>query len=82
MDVAPSPPLLGSVADPDDLIDESIRLVERWLEHATHLETASTRRTMERLRGVVVDEAGVNFVMAFIDRVARPDDDAVASCVR
>ena len=34
---------------------------------------------MERLRGVVVDEAGVNFVMAFIDRVARPDDDAVAA---
>ena len=34
---------------------------------------------MQRLHGVVANDAGVDFVMAFIDRVARPDDHLVAA---
>ncbi|MEM9466309.1 MAG: bifunctional proline dehydrogenase/L-glutamate gamma-semialdehyde dehydrogenase [Actinomycetota bacterium] len=80
MDVAP-PPVDRSepTSDAERLIEDAVAQVERWLDRADELETARMRTTMARLRGVVVDDAGVAFVMAFIDRVARPDDDAVAA---
>ncbi|MEM8707818.1 MAG: bifunctional proline dehydrogenase/L-glutamate gamma-semialdehyde dehydrogenase [Actinomycetota bacterium] len=60
-------------------VDAAIAQVDRWLRAAEQLETRSIRSTMEQLHGVVIDDAGVAFVMAFIDRVARPDDDRVAA---
>ncbi|MEM9522011.1 MAG: bifunctional proline dehydrogenase/L-glutamate gamma-semialdehyde dehydrogenase [Actinomycetota bacterium] len=65
--------------DADAVIDDAVSLVDTWLRRAPDLETSTGRRTMDQLRGVVIDDAGVDFVMAFIDRVARPDDRNVAA---
>lgn len=70
--MAPSP-------DASTVIDPAIALVDRWLVEAEAHETRRSRRTMKRLEGVVVDPDGLAFVMAFIDRVARPDDQRVAA---
>ena len=77
--IEPGPAHEYQSADAELAIDEAIELVEHWVTRAKALETPRSRRTMERLRGVVVDAAGVDFVMAFIDRVARPDDHLVAA---
>lgn len=63
----------------DDLVDPAIALVEAWLARAKELESRDDRLTFERLAELVGDEAGVGFVMAFTDRVARPDDNHVAA---
>ncbi len=63
----------------DDLVDEAIALVATWLVRATELETRNDRNTMKQLGDLVADEAGVAFVMQFVDRVARPDDAKVAA---
>lgn len=62
-----------------DVLEPAIELVESWLTHARGLETPRSKRTMARLRGAVGDPDGLDFVMGFIDRVVRPDDDRVAS---
>ncbi len=67
------------VASAESVIDEAVELVRDWLATAENLETRATRRTMGRLEGVVADPAGVGFVMGFVDRVVRPDDDRVAA---
>ena len=72
----------GVMAPSDDAltaVDPAVALVDRWLREAAAHETRRSRQTMERLEGVVADPAGLAFVMAFIDRVARPDDDRVAA---
>ena len=63
----------------DDLVEPAIELVETWLRRAGELESRDDRRAMDRLGALIGDEHGVEFVMAFVDRVARPDDDAVAA---
>ncbi len=70
------------MAPTDDALEAAapaVKLVERWLLEAAAHETRRSRQTMDRLEGVVADAAGLAFVMAFIDRVARPDDDRVAA---
>lgn len=62
-----------------ELTEPAIELVTDWLERASALETRSDRLTMDRLRVLIVDEAGVEFVMSFVDRVARPDSNPVAA---
>lgn len=71
MDPAPGDPLA--------VVHPAIELVGRWLADAAAHESRRSQRTMRRLEGVVVDPDGLAFVMAFIDRVARPDDDRVAA---
>lgn len=85
-DMEPLPPTIERNAAPDPTsddaeraIDEAITLVRLWLDRAKALETRRSRQTMQRLHGVVANDAGVDFVMAFIDRVARPDDHLVAA---
>ena len=61
------------------LADEAVDLVASWLALAPQHETPASARSMEQLEGVVTDPAGVAFVMQFVDRVVRPDDNAVAA---
>ena len=80
-DPAPSNP---AVADPGsdellELADQAVELVDTWLTHADGAATRSERATTEQLAGVVADPDGVRFGMGFVDRVIRPDDDAVAA---
>ncbi|MGI9608463.1 MAG: bifunctional proline dehydrogenase/L-glutamate gamma-semialdehyde dehydrogenase [Acidimicrobiales bacterium] len=68
-----------SVNDADGLVETAIDLVSTWLKRADELETADERATMAQLEGVIVDPDGVDFVMRFVDRVVRPDDNRVAA---
>jgi len=61
------------------LIDPSIALVSSWLARAEDATTKRERKTADQLRGVIEDEAGVSFAMKFVDRVIRPEDNAVAA---
>ncbi len=63
----------------DQFADDAVVLVERWLSRAHSLDTSADRATTDQLKAVVTDEAGVAFVMRFVDRVVRPDDDRVAA---
>ncbi len=66
-------------ADADAIAEEAIALVEQWLARAEQTESRSQRLTMDRLEGVVASRASVQFVMQFVDRVIRPDDNRVAA---
>ncbi len=61
------------------LVDESVELVGQWLTKAEQLATAEQLASMAQLEGVVTDPEGVRFVMAFVDRVVRPDRNRVAA---
>jgi len=66
-------------AHADVAADEAVALVERWLARAADAETRDDRRTARRLHRLVDDPAGVAFTMQFVDRVIRPDHDAVGA---
>ncbi len=59
--------------------DAAVQLVSEWLDRAKVLESRRDRRTMQRLAGVTGNPDGVAFVMRFVDRVMRPDDEIVAA---
>jgi RHH-type proline utilization regulon transcriptional repressor/proline dehydrogenase/delta 1-pyrroline-5-carboxylate dehydrogenase len=63
----------------DTLVEPAIDMVARWIESASELETRADRATMTRLKELISDDAGVAFVMQFVDRVARPDSHRVAA---
>ncbi len=75
----PHPQTVHEPSDADLAVDAAIATVDRWLRDAPDHETARSRATMEQLRGIVVDPAGLAFVMRYVDRVARPDDHAAAA---
>ena len=60
------------------LADETIALVERWLDQAaadkTHPDPAGAR-----LARLLKDPQGLDFTIAFVDRVIRPEDTRVAA---
>lgn len=74
--VAPHPLNSGAA---DELVEPAITLVSAWLARGDAATTKSERRTADQLRGVIEDEAGVSFAMKFVDRVIRPEDNAVAA---
>ncbi|MEZ5230799.1 MAG: proline dehydrogenase family protein [Acidimicrobiales bacterium] len=65
--------------DADELTDDAVALVETWLRRAREIETANDRATSGQLHELIEDPNGVAFTMAFVDRVARPDDDRAAA---
>ena len=67
------------VVDAERLADSAVDLVRSWLRRAEELETPADRATMKQLKGVVTDADGVAFVMQFVDRVVRPDNNGVAA---
>ncbi|MCP3939769.1 MAG: bifunctional proline dehydrogenase/L-glutamate gamma-semialdehyde dehydrogenase [Actinomycetia bacterium] len=72
----------GASEGPEDLsgvAERAVALVDEWLISAVGRETANERRTTNRLAGVVADPVGVEFAMAFVDRVIRPEDNRVAA---
>ena len=61
---------------PQDLADETIALVQRWLQEASEVpsDPAATR-----LAGVLRDPNGLDFTVGFVDGVVRPEDLRVAA---
>ena len=56
---------------PQDLADETIELVQRWLRDAAYepVEPAA-----QQLAGVLQDPNGLDFTVGFVDGVIRPED--------
>jgi len=60
----------------EQVLDPAIARAQEWL--AATSDTDGTSAT-ERLADLVRDPAGVTFTMDFVDRVARPEDNATAA---
>ncbi|MDR0366324.1 MAG: bifunctional proline dehydrogenase/L-glutamate gamma-semialdehyde dehydrogenase, partial [Bifidobacteriaceae bacterium] len=77
--VSPTGEAEDAQTSPDQLVGKAIGLAREWFgatsAEATKKELAST----EMLAKLVQDRAGLEFTMAFVDRVARPDDNATAA---
>ncbi len=67
-------------ADVDGLVEDAVTLARRW-EAASDGEgvSAKERSATQRLASLVHDPAGVDFALGFVDKVARPEDDAAAA---
>ncbi len=67
-------------ADVDALVEDAAALARRW-EATSDGEgvSAKERSATERLASLVHDPAGVDFALGFVDKVARPEDDAAAA---
>ena len=57
--------------DGDDLVQESVTLVRRWLAEA---RTYPTDPAAARLADLLRDPDGLGFAVGFVDRVVRPED--------
>ncbi|MFV0251720.1 MAG: bifunctional proline dehydrogenase/L-glutamate gamma-semialdehyde dehydrogenase [Beutenbergiaceae bacterium] len=62
-----------------DVVEEAVALGYRWVEQTSHHQRSAERRTTGRLARLVAEPAGLDFVVKFLDRVARPQDAAVAA---
>lgn len=61
---------------PQDLADEVITLVRRWLDESAKQPVDAAA---ERLAGVLRDENGLDFTVGFVDGVVRPEDLSAAA---
>ncbi|WP_074690426.1 bifunctional proline dehydrogenase/L-glutamate gamma-semialdehyde dehydrogenase [Leucobacter chromiiresistens] len=61
---------------PQDLADDAVALVRRWLAEAASLPADASAA---RLAGVLSDPNGLDFTVGFVDGVVRPEDLAVAA---
>lgn len=68
---------------PATLGDDAVALVRRWLhlDESRRPEPVATRgsRSAQLLAEVLKDDAGLQFTLGFVDRVIRPEDNAVAA---
>ena len=71
----PKKPL--GIAGATSLANDSVALVRSWLDRAAVLHRRPDASS-ERLAGVLKDAQGPAFALGFVDRVARPEDLAVA----
>ncbi|MDR0432731.1 MAG: bifunctional proline dehydrogenase/L-glutamate gamma-semialdehyde dehydrogenase [Bifidobacteriaceae bacterium] len=72
---APSPSLLPA----DTVVDEAVALARAWSRATSTTATRKELASTAMLAKLVQDAAGLEFTMAFVDRVARPEDDGVAA---
>lgn len=61
----------GTAARPQDLAEEAIQLVQKWLREAAQVPADPSA---ERLAGVLRDPDGLGFTVGFVDGVVRPED--------
>ncbi|MBK0420762.1 bifunctional proline dehydrogenase/L-glutamate gamma-semialdehyde dehydrogenase [Leucobacter sp. CSA2] len=61
---------------PQDLADDAIKLVRRWLAEAAEFPVDASAA---RLAGVLKDPNGLDFTVGFVDGVVRPEDFDVAA---
>ncbi|GAB2570506.1 1-pyrroline-5-carboxylate dehydrogenase [Paractinoplanes abujensis] len=60
----------------DELADEAIALVRRWLREASAIKTTGSAA---QLAGVLRDPKGLAFAVGFVDGVVRPEDVRVSA---
>ena len=64
---------LPNSGDVESVVDKAIKRAEKWLE------VEETSKSTNQLADMVHDPNGVEFTFAFVDRVARPEDNKVAA---
>lgn len=69
---------VSGVAFAQSLGDDAVILVRSWLDRAAQRHRRP-HASSERLAGVLKDPKGPGFALGFVDRVARPEDMAVAA---
>ena len=77
-------PTLGAVEPaPTEILralaDDAVALAERWGEATEAGQTASEKRTSGQLGALLRDAKGLDLAVKFVDRVARPEDNAAAA---
>ena len=67
-------------SSPQDLADETVATVRRWLAASADPANAPAKKDVsaERLAGLLKDPDGLDFTIGFVDRVVRPADLRVA----
>ncbi|UFU05542.1 bifunctional proline dehydrogenase/L-glutamate gamma-semialdehyde dehydrogenase [Ruania halotolerans] len=60
-------------------VEPAVQLAHRWAAATSHGTTSSESRTSRRLAALVSDPEGLDLAVRFVDRVARPEDLAVAA---
>ncbi|UNX54905.1 bifunctional proline dehydrogenase/L-glutamate gamma-semialdehyde dehydrogenase [Georgenia sp. TF02-10] len=79
-DTTTSPaPATGVPADVAALVDDAVALAQEWLAATESGQTDAERATTGQLAALVGDPAGLDLAVRFVDRVARPEDTAVAA---
>ncbi|WP_299036431.1 bifunctional proline dehydrogenase/L-glutamate gamma-semialdehyde dehydrogenase [uncultured Pseudokineococcus sp.] len=67
----------------DDVVERcvpaALERAQRWVDATKGPQAADEKKATERLASLVHDPGGVEMTMHFVDRVARPEDDAVAA---
>ena len=61
------------------LADDAVALADRWAAATQSGETAREAATTRQLASLLSDRAGLDLAVRFVDRVVRPEDDAVAA---
>ncbi|MDR2113964.1 MAG: bifunctional proline dehydrogenase/L-glutamate gamma-semialdehyde dehydrogenase [Bifidobacteriaceae bacterium] len=74
---AAKPPAVA--VTPDSLVEPAIELARRWSGATDTRASAKEVASNKMLARMVQDQAGLDFTMAFVDRVARPEDTQVAA---
>ncbi|MDR2454055.1 MAG: bifunctional proline dehydrogenase/L-glutamate gamma-semialdehyde dehydrogenase [Bifidobacteriaceae bacterium] len=69
----------ASQATADQLVDDAIRLAREWFNATDTQASAKEIASNKMLAKLLQDKAGLEFTMAFVDRVARPEDNQVAA---
>ncbi|MDR2380796.1 MAG: bifunctional proline dehydrogenase/L-glutamate gamma-semialdehyde dehydrogenase [Bifidobacteriaceae bacterium] len=64
---------------PDQLVEEAVKLARQWSRATDTKASAKELASNRMLAKLVQDKAGLEFTMAFVDRVARPEDNKVAA---
>lgn len=64
---------------PAQLADEAVELATAWHEAARTTQTTAEQAATGQLAALVSDPAGLDVAVRFIDRVVRPEDNAVAA---
>ncbi len=63
----------------DNITEEAVALAGAWLEQANSAEDRQERAVSGRLATLVGDDSGVEFTMAYVDRVARHRSNRLAA---
>lgn len=64
-------------ADVDQLVNKAVRRAHAWREEPKQQDKQDG--ATQQLAALLRDEEGITFTMDFVDRVMRPEDDAVAA---
>ncbi len=60
-------------------VERAAALARQWAEDTSRGQTQAERATSDQLAALLRDQAGLDLAVRFVDRVARPEDPAVAA---